>query len=133
MNTNFEVPERLRQLDEALVGESVRGRILVLASAADDYLTAILKRVCRPARNHDDDELFRAHAPLSSFSNRISVSYRLGLISKEAAEAFDMLRRVRNSGAHNIAFSLFETPDGQRLRRFVELTLGDLHNKMWTD
>jgi hypothetical protein len=62
-------------------------------------------------------------APLDSFSARISMAFRLGLISAEDAEAYDVLRKVRNECAHAVAsFSPLAEAVLSRLKRFVELT-----------
>jgi hypothetical protein len=115
--------DRIQRLQDALVGESSRGQILILAAHIDYLLKSLIGRFLKPPRNKDDDELFRPMAPLDSFSARISMAFRLGLISAEDAEAYDILRKVRNDCAHAVAsFSPFAEPVLTRLSRFVELT-----------
>jgi DNA-binding MltR family transcriptional regulator len=118
--------ERLRELDQSLSGESPRGKILVLSAMIDECLLKILQKVLKPSRKNDD-ELFRRLAPLSSFSAHIAMAYRLGIIPADSAEAFDALRNVRNSCAHDMVTpALADEPHRTKLRRFIELTLGDL-------
>jgi hypothetical protein len=114
---------RIHLLQNALLGESSRGQILILAAHIDCLLESLIACFLKPPRIKDDDELFRPMAPLDSFSARISMAFRLGLISAEDAAAFDILRKVRNDCAHAVvSFSPFAEPSLSRLRRFVELT-----------
>jgi hypothetical protein len=118
---------RIKRLEDALVGESSRGQILVLTAHIDYLLQNLIASFLKPPRNKKkDDELFRPMAPLDSFAARISMAFRLGLISAEDAAAFDILRSVRNDCAHAVvSFSPFAEPVLSRLRRFVELTRQD--------
>jgi hypothetical protein len=117
-----QIEERVANLTTALSQESVRGKILVLTVQIDDLLSAMLKRIMKPARatRKKDDDLFGPMAPLASFSSHITMAYRLGLICERDASALDFLRNLRNDCAHTTkAFSLEEQPN---LGRFVEFT-----------
>jgi DNA-binding MltR family transcriptional regulator len=55
-----------------------------------------------------DELLDGAHAPLSSFSSRITACYALGLISEAEHHDLNLLRKIRNDFAHDIHAS-FDT------------------------
>ena len=123
---NPQMESRLEELQQALAGETIRGQILILTAQIDNLLLEILKRFLKSARGKKEDELFRPMSPLDSFSARTATAYRLGLISADDADAFDVLRKVRNDCAHSIApFSLSEKTHIERLTRFVQLTCSD--------
>lgn len=127
-DVKIQMEQRLEQLQDAMAEESIRGQILILTAQIDELLLEMLKRMLKPQRGKDEDELFRPMAPLGSFSSRTAVAFRLGLISSDDAEAFDVLRKVRNDCGHAVApFSLVAEPHLGRVRRFIELTCRDFH------
>ena len=112
--------KRVEDLMSALSEESMRGKILIVTAQIDNLLMEMLKRLLKPARRKADDELFRPLGPLDSFSSRIAMAYRLGLICEGDADALDSLRKLRNDCAHAMTpFSLEAEP---HLGRFVEFT-----------
>lgn len=114
-------------LIKAVEHESMRSRIILFATRIDESLEQLLRLFLKdPRKKPKEDELFRTYAPLSTFSARISMAYRLGLISKNDADAFDNLRGVRNDCAHKIFEFSNDDPLVQgRMQRFMELTCDD--------
>lgn len=108
--------------------ESPRTKVILYATRIDEELDALLKKFLKPRRRpkEEDDELFRAYAPLSTFSGRISMAHRLGLLSRDDADSLDTLRSLRNDCAHKIFdFRFDESPAKERTARFIELTCRD--------
>ncbi len=61
--------------------------------------------------------------PLDSFSSRVAMAYRLGLICEGDADALDLLRKIRNDCAHTMAlFSIEAEPHRGRFVEFTKLT-----------
>ena len=119
-NLQQQIQKRVEELTTALAEESLRGKILVLTVQIDNLLSEMLKRVLKPAKRKGDDELFRPMGPLASFSSRVTMAYRLGLICEGDADALNYLRKLRNDCAHTMtAFSLEAEP---YLGRFIEFT-----------
>jgi hypothetical protein len=58
--------------------------------------------------------------PLATFSTRIEIAYRLGLISKEMADCYDVLRGMRNACAHKLI--AHTELNKQKFAEFKELT-----------
>lgn len=117
----------LQKLIPAIEKESPRAQLLILSAQLDECLRSLLIKHLKPrrAKKVQDDELFRQMAPLGSFSGRISLAYRLGLISRQDADALDALREIRNACAHRVLeFDLAGDKFRDRYCRFVELASG---------
>lgn len=85
-----------------LANEGERSAVVLGASRADTILEEMLKIALH---NHPggDDNLFDLDRPLSTFSARIALSFRLGLIDEACEHALQMLRKIRNEFAHSIS------------------------------
>src|SRR2546422_8611501 len=83
-------------------GESDRAAVILGAAKLDATLGQILDRHLRPSLS-SSDELLDGDSPLSTFSARIAVCYRLGLISSEFAKTLHQVRKIRNSFAHELS------------------------------
>lgn len=51
-------------------------------------------------KNKEDDLLEGKYAPISTFSSRINLTYRLGLIGPNIRSDLDYIRDIRNKFAH---------------------------------
>jgi hypothetical protein len=117
--------QQVESLEKATAGESPRAKIILFATQIDEMLKELLLKFLKQGRK-TDDELFRDGAPLSSFAARIALAFRVGLISKDDADAFDTLRKIRNECAHKIfEFDFTKSPRSDQLKRFVTLTRQD--------
>lgn len=86
---------------------SDRATIIVMASILDVQLENLLKAYlidCTESTN-----LFNSNGPISTFSSKISMCYCLGIISKHEFDTINILRRIRNKFAHEIAATSFDT------------------------
>ena len=102
--------EDQKEFVSLLNGESDRGLVLVGSSHLDGVLKDILKIYLREPRT-TNDTLFSHQGALGSFSNRIEMAYRLGLIDRDFAYVLDRVRKSRNDMAHYIEnFSLNASP-----------------------
>jgi hypothetical protein len=61
-----------------------------------------------PITSSADDLFDGANAPLGTFSSRIEMSYRIGLISVKFTRDLHLVRKIRNDFAHNIHGCSFE-------------------------
>ncbi|ANQ26844.1 hypothetical protein BA894_10430 [Vibrio natriegens] len=85
---------------KTLRSESDRGSVIVAASLLDDVLAKLLKARLAPSLEKKD-ELFDDHSsPFSTFSARIDLAYRLGLLRPNARASLHQLRKIRNNFAH---------------------------------
>ena len=108
--TQEEVLETAQQLfQEALkrsttfmasfVGEPDHVAVIVATSKLDELLGFAIRKRLLPCPDKKDD-LLDSERGLGTFSNRISLAYRLGLISADLARALHLVRRIRNDFAH---------------------------------
>ena len=80
--------------------EGERAAVVLGASRADAVLEELLKAAMRHHPGSSDN-LFDPDRPLGTFSARISLAYRLGLIDAPCEHALQMLRKIRNDFAHS--------------------------------
>jgi hypothetical protein len=92
--------EWLVEFYAALKPESQRGKIIILTALIDDLLCEMLNAFLKRSRTKED-KLFTQLGALGHFAARIEMAHRLGLISQDAANCYDMLRKIRNDCAHN--------------------------------
>jgi hypothetical protein len=98
---------------EDLLGEQItRSLIVVGASKVDHLLLEILRRFLLPqiAKPRQPDELLEGDTPLGTFSARIKICRRLGLIDDTLRLALERLRALRNLCAHSVSFDVTTSP-----------------------
>jgi hypothetical protein len=99
-------PTVLDALVEELRDQSDRSAVIVGAAQLDDLLADLLYRFFLPSiktvRKRDDDTLLGRDRPLSTFSARITIAYRLGLLGKDFASSLGAIREIRNACAHKV-------------------------------
>ena len=88
--------------------ESDRACVILCAALLDQALETILKSRLAPTSTATDELLEGAYAPISTFSARIDISHRLGLISTKLCRDLHIVRKIRNDFAHNISGCSFE-------------------------
>jgi len=76
----------------------------------DSILREILAKFLKPPIKSSEETLIDGDNPLSTFSARIKVLYRLGIISEELKKDLDQIRKIRNYSAHNVDFELQNAP-----------------------
>ena len=90
--------------DELGKSTSDRSCVIVAAAYIDDLLGYIFKLfLSSPSSEKEDKELFSGYGPLSNFSSKIVLSYRLGLISNYEYKTLQIIRKIRNLFAHDIS------------------------------
>lgn len=83
-------------------GETDRAAVILGAAKLDALLGQILDRHLAPSLS-SNDELLDGDSPLATFSARVNACYRLRLISADFAKSLHLVRRIRNSFAHEIS------------------------------
>lgn len=99
--------------------ETDRAAVILGTAKLDILLYQILQRFLLPEAS-STDELLDGDAPLSSLSSKIKMAYRLGLIDSEFARALHLVRRIRNSFAHELSgVSLDSGAHRDRVRELI--------------
>jgi hypothetical protein len=81
--------------------DSDRSAIMVGASRIDIYLERILKLLLKEPSNPKEDSLFNIERPLSSFSSKIDLAHRIGILTDQLAINIHLVRKLRNDAAHD--------------------------------
>jgi hypothetical protein len=104
--------------DEVMRENQPRTLIILCSAKLDTQLREILEAFLlpTPGKSGQSDELFDGDSALGTFSSRIKVCRRLGLIDDSLATTLDALRGVRNQAAHWVSFGLTEMPLRDQLR-----------------
>lgn len=110
--------------------ESDRAAIILGASKLDYLLYAICNNFLIPNYSRSDD-LFDGDSPLSTFSAKINLCYRLGIIDSQFAKALHLIRKIRNDFAHETSNAkMGSSPHSDRIR---ELTVLISNSEMFED
>lgn len=91
----------LRFID-AFKGESDRAAVILGAAKLDLLLYQVLQQFLAPITGNKD-ELLDGDSPLGTFSARIMLSNRLGLIDNEFTRSLQFIRKIRNAFAHEVS------------------------------
>lgn len=92
-----------------LHSESERGSAIVGAALIDDALEELLKTFMVKSLEKEDELFNGSFAPLATLSAKITLSYRLGLISPKVHSSLTLVRKLRNDFAHVSRQITFET------------------------
>lgn len=117
-------PDRMLELF-ALISEFIRdsdrSAVIVGSSQVDIYLERILKLVFIEPAKPNADNLFNVERPLSTFSAKIDLAYRLGILSDELAANIHLLRGLRNDAAHDaLPFKISNLLTNNKLSKLLE-------------
>ncbi|ANP65621.1 MULTISPECIES: DUF4145 domain-containing protein [Vibrio] len=88
------------QVVDILKGESDRGAVLIAASMIDVALENLIKEKLVDS-DKKRDPIFEHNGSLGTFSSKIEISYRLGLITSKQQLMFNTFRKLRNVFAHS--------------------------------
>ena len=105
--------------------ESDRACVILAAAMLDQAIETILKSCLVPTDSKNDTLLEGAYAPISTFSARIDLAYRIGLISKKFCRDLHLIRKMRNDFAHDVKDCTFER--GSVRNRITELRRSSTH------
>lgn len=83
--------------------ESDRASVILSVAMLDRALETCLKASLVPIGSSEDDLLEGIYAPISTFSARIDLAHRIGLISAKFCRDLHIIRKIRNEFAHNIS------------------------------
>ena len=112
MEKEVTIDEHAREAFEKFLdefkSESDRAAVILGAAKLDILLYQLLTKflIASPAGT---DELFDGDAPLGTFSSKINLAHRLGLIDKDFSRALHLIRKIRNSFAHEISGTTLES------------------------
>lgn len=98
---------RDRQLLTTLTKGSDRDAAILGGSILEELLNRLLRKKLVQSPIFED-AIENSNGSLSTFSNKIQLSYLMGLISKKMYDNLTVIRKIRNKFAHEIVGSSFE-------------------------
>ena len=109
-----------RRFADEFKSESDRAAVVLGAAKLDILCYQILQNFLIPSPT-GKDELLEADCPLGTFSSRIHMLFRLGLIEADLARALHLIRKIRNSFAHELSGgNLEEGSHRDRIRELIQ-------------
>ncbi|ERS01254.1 hypothetical protein Q673_18665 [Marinobacter sp. EN3] len=125
-----EAAELLSDYYDLISKESDRGAVIVAASILDESLGEILKAFLLSPSTRKDDLLDGAYAPLGSFSAKIELCFRLGIIRQPIRQQLMLFKSIRNDVAHRLSVaSLQDEKCRSRLAEILK-TIPDMTNQI---
>jgi len=98
---NYNPIEVLGSFVEGIINEEDRATVILVAAKLDLILYQILQKHLIPVPG-SKDELLENDGPLSTFSAKINMAYRLGLIDNSFSRSLHLIRKIRNNFAHEV-------------------------------
>lgn len=119
-------PNTIKAFDEFVnqfKSESDRSAVILVTAKIDYSLFQLISCFLVPSTTKKDELLDPdENGPLSSFSARISLCYRLGLIDSEFTKALHLVRRIRNEFAHEVNDARLDvSPHRERIRELTKI------------
>ena len=103
-----------------LAKEGERVAVIISAARIDFTLETILKRLLNPSSG-TSDPLFDSDRPLGTFSAKILLSFRLGVIDSELERAITVIRKIRNDFSHSMRPEhLADSPHRERVTELIK-------------
>lgn len=107
--------------------ESDRASVILVASILDESLYSLLRSYFVPIASSNDELFEGANAPLGTFSSKIDIAYRIGLISSKFCRDLHLIRKIRNSFAHDIFDCTFENGSVKsRIDELIKSAIGKI-------
>jgi hypothetical protein len=95
---------------EEFKSESDRACVILSSAMLDQTLANLLKKHLAPIATSKDGFIEEPSGPIYSFSARIDLAHRVGLISTKFCRDLHKIRDIRNDFAHDIAGCSFKNP-----------------------
>lgn len=90
--------------------ESDRAAVILTAALFDNALDNMLRSYLVASATGEDELFDGPNAPMGTLSAKITLSYRVGLISASFARDLHLVRKIRNDFAHDITECDFNSP-----------------------
>lgn len=97
----IDASEYMQRCYKDISKESDRGAVILSASMIDQSLRLLLGGYFTLPEKKEDELFDTPYSPLGSFSAKIAMCYRLGLIDKKTKQQIMSLKSIRNDFAHS--------------------------------
>jgi len=116
-------PALIKDFDEFVElfsSESERSAVILGSSKIDQQLYFILKNYLLPPYSAEED-LLEGDNRLSTFSARINLCQRLGIIDNTFTQTLHQVRKIRNDFAHKLNAQLNHSPVREHVRFIIQI------------
>jgi hypothetical protein len=96
--------------DRSIRLESTRAKVVLAACYLDELLHQLISVLLKPSDDKSDSLLDGPQAPLGTFSAKIELPFRMGVIDEKTQRSLHLIRKIRNEFAHNLDSCDFNTP-----------------------
>lgn len=108
MELESKILEKISLFNKEIETASDRACAIVCAAFLDDLMQELLLEFLCDDSNTQNNKLFNQNGPLATFSSKIFLAYRLGLIGRYEYDCLNLIRRIRNNFAHDLSIDSFE-------------------------
>lgn len=108
--------QKMNSFENEIKNTTDRSCVIVAAAYVDDTLTLLLESFLTEGSKTENSDIFENNGTLSTFSSKIKLSYRLGLISQYEYRQIEKVRKIRNLFAHQV---LINSLDDNKVRGMV--------------
>lgn len=102
--------EKYKKYWGMLIESNDKGMVLIASSVIEDALTEIIKARLIDSLSVTDALFSGEGSPLSTFSAKVELAYRIGAINEIHRKTLTVFRRLRNDFAHNAEFVSLASP-----------------------
>jgi DNA-binding MltR family transcriptional regulator len=96
------VMDSVREFIIEMKEENDRAAVIIGAANVEFLLKRLIELSLLPRLDKKKDDLLDGDSPLSTFSSKINLCYRLALIDKDILQLLHILKKIRNDFAHKI-------------------------------
>lgn len=121
-NSYSESWNRLMLVAKEFEGATDRATAIVSGAFLDDCLAGLL-HAYMVSDTGSDAAVFSGNGPLSTFSAKIVMAFRLGIISEDERSDLEKIRKIRNRFAHEVTLSSFEDQSTRDLCKLIATPL----------
>lgn len=93
---------QFKEFVDEFKNETDRAAVVLGAAKLDQLLYRMIQAFLIPSTT-SKDELLDGDSPLGTFSSKINLAFRCGLIDSNLTRALHMVRKIRNSFAHEVS------------------------------
>lgn len=95
---------------EELNTESDRGMMLLIATQLEDALAHYITLKLPGMTKSEHEGFLGPEGPAGAFGVKIKLALGMGILNRRAYDALEIVRHIRNAGAHSIRPVTFDTP-----------------------
>lgn len=118
----IDIRGNLQALDAEFKASSDRAAAIIGGAYLDELITEVLRSFLVGDKK-SDKSIFEGNGALATFSSKIELAYRSGLLSKLEHKSLHCIRRIRNEFAHRLVGVSFRSDHIRSMCRNIEVPI----------